>query len=102
MRWLVAALLAPLLAALFAMLFVFLLTAARKGLTLRTRQTAVMLAAAMVVIVLLLPIGGTVGDSLAALLGLGDGRADRRRVPRPADRRRRADRGACRTDPAGR
>jgi hypothetical protein len=68
-RWLVAALLAPLLAALFAMLFVFLLTAARKGLTLRTRQTAVMLAAAMVVIVLLLPIGGTVGDSLAALSG---------------------------------
>lgn len=68
-RWLVAALLAPLIAALFAMLFVFLLIAARKGLAQRTRQTAVMLAAATVVVVLLLPIGGTLGQSLAALAG---------------------------------
>ena len=68
-RWLVAALLAPLIASLFAMLFVFLLLAARKGLAQRTRQTAVMLGAAAVVIVLLLPIGGAVGQSLAALAG---------------------------------
>jgi hypothetical protein len=68
-RWLVAALLAPLVASLFAMLFVFLLSAARRGLAQRTRQTAVMLAAAGVVVVLLLPIGGTLGDSLAALAG---------------------------------
>ncbi len=68
-RWLVAALLAPLIAALFAMLFVFLLSAARRSTAQRTRQTAVMLAAAFVVIVLLLPIGGQLGDSLAALAG---------------------------------
>ena len=36
---------------------------------LRTRQTAVMLAAAMVVTILLLPIGGSVGESLAAIAG---------------------------------
>jgi hypothetical protein len=68
-RWLVAALLAPLVAALFAMLFVFVLSAARKGLALRTRQMAVMLTAAVAVLVLLLPIGGTLGQSLAALAG---------------------------------
>ena len=68
-RWLVAALLAPLIAALFAMLFLFLLSAARRGIAQRTRQTAVMLAAASVVIVLLLPIGGQLGDSLAAVAG---------------------------------
>lgn len=68
-RWLVAALLAPLVAALFAMLFVFLLSAARRGLAIRTRQTAVMLAAAAVVVLLLLPIGGTLGESLAGLAG---------------------------------
>ena len=66
-RWLVAALLAPLVAALFSMLFVFLLSAARHGLATRTRQTAVMLAAAAVVTILLLPIGGSVGQSLANL-----------------------------------
>lgn len=68
-RWLVAALLAPLVAALFAMLFVFLLSAARRGVALRARQTAVMLAAAAIVVVLLLPIGGQLGDSLAAVAG---------------------------------
>jgi hypothetical protein len=68
-RWLVAALLAPLIAALFAMLFFFLLGAARRGLALRARQTAVMLAAASAVIVLLLPIGGQIGVSLASLAG---------------------------------
>ena len=68
-RWLVAALLAPLVAALFSMLFFFLLSAARRGVALRVRQTAVMLAAAAVVVVLLLPIGGQLGDSLAALAG---------------------------------
>jgi hypothetical protein len=68
-RWLVAALLAPLVAALFAMLFVFVLAAARRGLTQRTRQMAVMLAAAVVVVVLLLPLGGALGQSLANLAG---------------------------------
>ena len=48
----------------FALLFFFLLRAVRRGLALRTRETAVMAGAAAVVIVLLLPVGGTVGDSL--------------------------------------
>jgi hypothetical protein len=66
-RWLVAALLAPLIASLFAMLFVFLLMAARRGLALRTRQVAVMLAATVLVLVLMLPIGGPGGAWLAGL-----------------------------------
>lgn len=64
-RWLVAALVAPLVATLFALLFFFLLDATRRGLALRTRETSVMLAAAGVVVVLLLPIGGAPGDWLA-------------------------------------
>jgi hypothetical protein len=65
-RWLVAALLAPLVAALFAMLFVFLLRATGRGLQLRPRQTAVMVAAACIVVVFLLPVGGPVGSWLAS------------------------------------
>jgi hypothetical protein len=64
-RWLVAALLGPLVASLFAMLFVFTLMAARRGLALHTRQVAVMLAAALIVVVLLLPVGGATGQWLA-------------------------------------
>lgn len=64
-RWLVAALLAPLIASLFALLFFFLLGAARRGLTLRTRESSLMLTAAGAVVVLLLPIGGVPGDWLA-------------------------------------
>lgn len=65
-RWLVAALLAPLIASLFALLFFFLLGAARRGLALRTREGSLMLAAAGLVVVLLLPIGGVPGDWLAS------------------------------------
>jgi hypothetical protein len=65
-RWLVAALLAPLVASLFGMLFVFLLMATRRGLVLRPRQMGVMLVAAITVMVLLLPIGGSAGDWLAS------------------------------------
>lgn len=64
-RWLVGALLAPLVAALFALLFIFLLMAARRGLALRMRETTVMLAAASLVVVLLLPLGGVLGSWLA-------------------------------------
>ncbi len=64
-RWLVGALLAPLIASLFAMLFVFLLLAMREGMAIRSRQVTVMLLAAGVVIVLLLPLGGQIGASLA-------------------------------------
>lgn len=68
-RWLVAALLAPLIASLFALLFFFLLGALRRGPSLRTRDGSLMLAAAGIVVVLLLPIGGSVGDWLAAAAG---------------------------------
>lgn len=65
-RWLVAALLAPLVSTLFALLFVFLLRAARRGLRIHPRETTLMLAAAGVVVVLLLPVGGPIGSWLAA------------------------------------
>ena len=68
-RWLVAALLAPIAASLFALLFIFLLGAFRRGYALRARETGVMAGAAAIVIVLLLPIGGRVGDWLAASAG---------------------------------
>jgi hypothetical protein len=60
-RWVVAALIAPLVAALFSLLFPLLLAAARRGLRVRGRESAVMLAAAAAALVLLLPIGGEPG-----------------------------------------
>ncbi|MEP6808141.1 MAG: hypothetical protein ABI978_06030 [Chloroflexota bacterium] len=68
-RWLVAALLAPIAASLFALLFIFLLGAMRRGIALRPRETGVMAGAAALVIVLLLPLGGPIGDALAAGAG---------------------------------
>ena len=67
--WLVAALLAPIAASIFALLFVFLLRAMRRGFAVRFRETAVMAGAAAIVMVLLLPIGGSAGDWLAASAG---------------------------------
>jgi len=67
--WLVAALLAPIAASVFALLFVFLLGAFRRGFALRARETSLMAAAAVLVIVLLLPIGGQAGDWLASGAG---------------------------------
>ena len=67
--WLVAALLAPIAASIFALLFVFLLRAIRRGFAVRFRETAVMAGAAALVIVLLLPIGGSAGDWLAGGAG---------------------------------
>lgn len=64
--WLVGALLAPLIASIFALLFLFLLGAMRRGLRLRAREMTVMLAVAGVVVVLLLPLGGTAGSVLNA------------------------------------
>ena len=83
-RWIVAALLAPLVAAVFAMLFPLLLGAARRGLRLRGRETAVMLSwcrrgprPA--------PAHRRRSRSLARLGGrLGRGGAGGRRLPRPA------------------
>jgi hypothetical protein len=65
-RWVVAALLAPLVAALFALLFPLILVAARRGLRIRRGETAVMLAGAAGVLVLLLPLGGAPGSWLSA------------------------------------
>ncbi|HTI29550.1 MAG TPA: hypothetical protein VL687_04255 [Methylomirabilota bacterium] len=67
--WLVAALLAPIAASVFALLFVFLLGAFRRGFALRARETSLMAGAAVLVIVLLLPIGGQAGDWLASGAG---------------------------------
>jgi hypothetical protein len=61
-RWVVAALLAPLVAAVLSLLFPLLLVAAARGLRIRPRETALMLTAAAAVLILLLPIGGAVGD----------------------------------------
>jgi len=68
-RWLVAALLAPIAASVFSLVFLFLLSAIRRGFALRPVETAVMVGAASVVIVLLLPIGGSIGDWLASGAG---------------------------------
>jgi hypothetical protein len=68
-RWLVSALLVPLIASLFALLFFFTLAATRRGLKLRGRETGIMLAAAAVVLILLLPVGGSLGDALAGVGG---------------------------------
>ena len=67
--WLVAALLAPIAASLFALLFIFLLGALSRGFAFRARETGIMAGAAAVVIVLLLPLGGQVGDWLSASAG---------------------------------
>jgi hypothetical protein len=67
--WLVAALLAPIAASLFALLFIFLLGALRRGFAFRARETSIMAGAAAVVIVLLLPLGGPIGDWLSASAG---------------------------------
>jgi len=68
-RWLVSALLVPLIASLFALLFFFTLAATGRGMMLRARETGLMLAAAALVLIVLLPIGGSLGDALAGLGG---------------------------------
>jgi hypothetical protein len=63
--WLLAALVVPIAASLFGMLFVATLGAARRALALRAREASVMIGAAVVVLVLLLPIGALIGEGLA-------------------------------------
>jgi len=67
--WLVAALLVPLGATLFGLLFMSTLAAARRSLAQRGAEGPVMVVAAMVVIVLLLPLAGAVGDTLSDAAG---------------------------------
>lgn len=62
--WLVSALLVPLGASLFGLLFVSTLAAFRRSVSGRSREGVVMGVAALAVLVLLLPLGGTVGGWL--------------------------------------
>ena len=63
--WLVAALLIPIGATLFGLLFVTTLAAARRSLAGRSPSAIVLVAAALVTLVLLLPLAGSAGDWLA-------------------------------------
>jgi hypothetical protein len=63
--WLVAALLIPIGATLFGLLFVTTLTAARRSVATRSPSATLVVAAALVTLVLLLPIAGGAGAWLA-------------------------------------
>ena len=63
--WLIAALLIPIGATLFGLLFVTTLAAARRSLASRSPSATVLVAAALVTLILLLPIAGGAGDWLA-------------------------------------
>ena len=63
--WLVAALLVPIGATLFGLLFITTLAAARRSLELGGTQAIVIVGAAVVMLVLLLPLGGDIGAWLA-------------------------------------
>ncbi len=68
-RWVVGALLVPIGASLLALTAVFVIPAARRGIRLRGHDNGVLLLAAMVTIVLLLPLGGAIGEALASAAG---------------------------------
>lgn len=68
-QWLIAALLVPIGATLFGLLFVSTLAAARRSLDAGTREGTLLVAAALVTTVLLLPVSGLAGDRLAAAAG---------------------------------
>lgn len=67
--WLVSALLVPIGATLFGLLFVTTLGASRRALASRSREAAVLVGAAIVVLVLLLPFGGVIGERLSDAAG---------------------------------
>jgi hypothetical protein len=66
-QWLVSALLVPLGATLFGLLFVSTLAAARRSLELGSREATLLVAAALAVLVLLLPVSGAGGAWLAGV-----------------------------------
>lgn len=67
--WLVTALLAPIAATLFGLLFVTTLVAARRSLAGGAPDAVLLVAAAILTLVLLLPIGGEIGEWLAGAAG---------------------------------
>jgi hypothetical protein len=67
--WLVGALLVPIAATLFGLLFVTTVVAARRSVASRRRDAFVLVGAALVMLVLLLPIGGQTGGALATAAG---------------------------------
>ncbi len=70
LRWLVAALLLPLVAALFALIPIFTLRVARRRVARHGREATVMVLAAAVTLILLLPLTGAGGAWLAAMAAL--------------------------------
>lgn len=68
-QWLVTALLVPIAATLFGVLFITTLAAARRALETGHRDALIVVGAAIVVLVMLLPLGGTPGAWLASASG---------------------------------
>jgi hypothetical protein len=64
--WIVSALMLPIGATLFGLLFVTTLSAARRSVDAGGREALVLVASAVILLILLVPIGGTLGDALAA------------------------------------
>jgi hypothetical protein len=64
-QWLIAALLVPIGASLFGLLFVTTLAAARRSLASRSREGTLLVAAALVTTILLVPLSGGLGAWLA-------------------------------------
>ena len=64
--WIVSALMLPIGATLFGLLFVTTLSAARRSVDSGGREAIVLVGAAVVLLILLVSIGGTAGDALAA------------------------------------
>jgi hypothetical protein len=68
-QWLIAALGIPIAATLFGLLFVTTLGAARRSLATRSAEATVLVVAALLTVVLLLPLGGPAGTWLSAAAG---------------------------------
>jgi len=68
-QWLIVALLVPIGATLFGLLFVSTLAAARRSLRAGSSEGTLLVAAALVTTVLLVPISGALGDRLADAAG---------------------------------
>jgi hypothetical protein len=63
--WIVSALMLPIGATLFGLLFVTTLSAARRSADTGGREALVLVGSAVILLILLVPIGGTLGDALA-------------------------------------